>query len=178
VCAIRGTTWRRHASIQNKFTISITCLSGITLSVRRLGLPWCWWRNEMLPVAVATGYITLPALFSLLAGFHHVSINFMLCSAIRPVLYLAASQQHRYWLWHIGFGLIPFAQNPSSNLLLVTLLYPIPSVDLLPLWSWLRYDRWRHNDCWEGESKVDNRKYVGSGWPGAHISKHKGKAIN
>jgi hypothetical protein len=46
-----------------------------------------------------------------------------------------------YWLWHIGFGLIPFAQNPSSNLLLVTLLYPIPSVDLLPLWSWLRYDQ-------------------------------------
>lgn len=100
VCAIRGTTWRRHASIQNKFTISITCLSGITLSVRRLGLPWCWWRNEMLPVAVATGYITLPALFSLLAGFHHVSINFMLCSAIRPVLYLAASQQHT------GYGIL------------------------------------------------------------------------
>jgi hypothetical protein len=30
----------------------------------------------------------------------------------------------------------------------------------------------------EGESKVDNHKYVGSGWPSAHISKHEGKAIN
>lgn len=151
----------------------------ISLSVRRLGLPWCWWRNEMLPVAVATGYITLPALFSLLAGFHHVSINFMLCRLYVAVLYLAASQQHTgygilvYWFWVDSICSRSITKSSSCYVIISN-----PFVDLLPLWSRLRYDRWRHNDCWEGESKVDNRKYVGSGWPGAHISKHKGKAIN
>lgn len=95
-------------------------------------------------------------------------------------IYLAASQQHTGW-WYIGFGLIPFAQHHQIFFFFLLFRYYISNPFCVDLLS--RYGRGFVTTgdvitTGEGESKVDDRKYVGSGWPGSHIYKHKGKAIN